>query len=132
MALKLALKPHEKVIIGGAVILNGSSTAHFVVENNVPILRQADIMSESAAKSPCKRIYFAIQLMYIDEQNSSSLHPVYWELVKEVLNAAPSMKGLISQISQYMLEGNYYKALKHAKKLVAYEEELIRNVSESC
>jgi flagellar protein FlbT len=40
MSLKLRLKPDEKVIIGGAVIRNGSKASEFVVENTVPILRQ--------------------------------------------------------------------------------------------
>ena len=78
MALKLSLKPHEKVMIGSAVISNGSSTAHFIVENNVPILRQGDILTEPMTTSPCKRIYFVVQLMYIDDRNSPTLHPVYW------------------------------------------------------
>jgi len=132
MALKLTLKPHEQVIIGGAVIQNGASTCSFIVKNKVPILRQADILIEAEATSPCRRVYMAIQLMYINESTSAELHPVYWELAKEILEAAPSMKNLLSQVSQCILDGNHYQALKLAKKLVAYEEELIRNVSEPC
>src|SRR6185369_1474428 len=100
MSLKITLKPHEKVIIGGAVIKNGASACHLQVENNVPILRQADIITEHEANTPCRRIYMAIQLMYIDEKLSAEIHPLYWELVRDLLEAAPSMKDLISQISQ--------------------------------
>lgn len=131
MSLKLTLKPHEKVIIGGAVIQNGTSTTHFRVENNVPVLRQADILTEAEATTPCRRIYLAVQLMYIDERNSADLHPLYWDMVKEVVTAAPSMKDLLSQISQYILDGKFYQALKQARKLITYEEELLRHVSES-
>ena len=131
MPLKLTLKPHEKVIIGGAVITNGGSASHFCVENNVAVLRQADILTEAQADTPCKRIYLAIQLMYIDEKSSSVLHPIYWELVKDVVEAAPSMKDLLSNISQYIIDGAYYQALKQAKKLILHEEELLKNVSES-
>ena len=130
MALKLTLKPHEKVILGGAVIQNGSSTSHFSVENNVPILRQADILTQDQAITPCRRIYMAIQLMYIDERNTATLHPVYWELVKEVIEAAPSMKDLLSQISQYILDGKFYQALKAARNLIQHEEELLKHVTE--
>lgn len=129
MPLKISLKPHEKLIIGGAVITNGSSATHFIVENNVPILRHADILTEREATSPCRRIYFVIQLMYIEEQRSSELHPIFWELVKELLEAAPSMKDLILLTSQYIVEGKLYKALKQAKKLIMYEEELLRNAT---
>lgn len=131
MALKLAMKPNEKVIVGGAVIRNGASATHIFIENNVPVLRQSDIITEAMATTPCRRIYLAIQLMYIDEKNCESLHPIYWELVKDLIKAAPSIKDLISLTSQYMLEGNYYKALKQAKKLISYEEELVKNVAKS-
>jgi len=111
------------------VIKNGASSCHLLIENNVPILRQADILSEIDANSPCRRIYFAIQLLYIDGEKSPELQPVYWELVSDVLGAAPSMKDLISQISQFIIKGKFYQALKIAKKLIQYEEELLNNVS---
>lgn len=130
MALKITLKPQEKIIIGGAVIKNGSSVCHLSVENNVPILRQADVITEHEATTPCRRIYFAIQLMYVDEQRSAEIHPIYWNLVREVIDVAPSMKDLILQISQYIVQGKVYQALKHAKKLISYEEELLRHASE--
>ncbi len=131
MPLKLTLKPHERIIVGGAVIKNGASSSHFMVENNVPILRQTDIMSESAANSPCKRIYFAIQMLYIDSEKSLELQSFYNDLAQDVLEAAPSMKDLISEISQLIIEKKIYQALKVAKKLIQYEEELLKNVPRS-
>jgi flagellar protein FlbT len=131
MALKLALKPHERIILGGAVIRNGASSSHLLIENNVPILRQADILSEADADSPCRRIYFLIQLLYIDGDKNPELQPMYWELVSDVLSAAPSMKDLISQISQLIIKAKFYQALKIAKKLIQYEEELLNNVAKS-
>lgn len=131
MSLKLTLKPHEKIVVGGAVIKNGASTCHFSVENNVPVLRQADIITEAEATTPCRRIYLAVQLMYIDGEKSDDILPIYRELVMELQGAVPSMKDLISQTSEYILTGKYYQALKQAKKLITYEEELLRNVSKS-
>jgi len=131
MSLKLALKPHERIIIGGAVIKNGASSCHLLMENNVPILRQADILSEADANSPCRRIYFVIQLLYIEGDKNPELQPLYWELVSDVLSAAPSMKDLISQVSQLIIKNKFYQALKIAKKLIQYEEELLKNVSQS-
>ena len=69
----------------------------------------------------------AVQLMYMDEPNSAEIHPLYWDLVRQVVEAAPSTKELILQISQFIVEGKLYKALKTAKKLISYEEELIRH-----
>lgn len=128
MALKITLKANERLIIGGAVITNGSSKSKLIVENSVPVLREKEIMSEEDAETPCCRIYFVIQLMYVDEKKLDEHHKTYWELVKDVVGAAPSLLGLIDQISDNILNGRYYQALKLAKKLIEYEEEVIDNV----
>ncbi len=128
MALKIALKPQEKLIISGAVITNGAGRSDFIVENSVPILRQKDIMSLNAADSPCKKIYFAIQLMYVDGKNMAEHHRAYWELVQDVAAAAPSQKPLLQEISENILQDRHYQALKLTKKLIAYEQEVINRV----
>ena len=118
------------MIIGGAVLANGNRTTDFMVENKVPILRENDIMSEKDANSPCRRIYFIIQLMYIDESNLKTHHNTYWKLAQDVLAAAPSMLKLVDQISDHILHTHYYQALKLTKELIEYEKELL-NVRES-
>lgn len=131
MALKIILKPGEKIILGGAVITNGNSTTNLIIENSVPILRQKDIMKKEQADSPCKRIYLVIQLMYIDGANLTFHHKTYWTLVKEVIKAAPSTLQIIDRMSSFILGNKYYQALKQAKKLIDYEEEAIGHVRRS-
>ena len=128
MPLKITLKPHERMIVGGAVITNGNSKCDLLIENKVSILRQKDIMSEKDADSPCRRIYFAIQLMYIDEENLIEHHNTYWKLVQDIVKAAPSMLALIDQISEHIINNKYYQALKLARKLIDYEQEIIDHV----
>jgi flagellar protein FlbT len=128
MALKITLKPYEKFILGGAAIANGDAKSTFVVENDVPILREKDIMSLDAADTPCKKIYFAIQLMYVDGKNMMEHHKTFWELVKDVVQAAPSRKPMLQEISEYILNDRYYQALKLTKKLIEYEREVISHV----
>ena len=128
MALKITLKPHERLIVGGAVVTNGNARSDLIIENNVPILREKDILSEKNADTPCKRIYFVIQLMYVDDKNMAEHHALYWRLVRDVVKAAPSTTLLIDQISEQILHNNYYQALKKAKKLIEYEQEVISRV----
>lgn len=126
MALKITLKPNEKMILGGTVVVNGSSmSSDLIIEYKVPILRQKDILSEKDANSPSKRIYFAIQLMYIDDENRNIHQNIYLQLAKELVQAAPSTTGFIDKISEYILSDKYYPALKLAKNLIAYEEEAL-------
>ncbi len=131
MALKITLKPRERMILGGAVITNGHARSDFIVENHAPILRQKDIMSEQDARSPCRRIYFVIQLMYVDEKNLTTYHHLYWKLVRSLVKAAPSVLDLIDQISEHILNNRYYQALKLARRLIQYEEEAIRHVQKA-
>ncbi len=128
MTLKITLKPHERIIIGGAVVSNAGRRNDFIVENNVPILRQKDIMSEIDANTPARRLYFTIQLMYIDEQNLITHHNAYWKLIQELIEAAPRVLGLIDQISEHIVSSRYYQALKLSRKLIDYEEEALNRV----
>ena len=126
MALKITLKPDERMIIGGAVVTNkNNSSCNLLVENNIPILRQKDILNEDQADYPCRKIYFIIQLMYIDEKNVRTYHNTYWNLIQDVVQASPSMTGLIDVISEHILNQRYYQALKAAKTLIDYEQEVI-------
>lgn len=131
MALKIALRPHEKIIIGGSVIANGSTRSDLIVENSAPILRQKDIMAERDADTPCKKIYFIIQLMYLDEKNLRKYHETYWRFVQEVVSAAPSTLVLVDEISDHILNNRYYYALKAARKLVDYEQEVTRRARDT-
>ena len=130
MALKIMLKPQEKMILGGAVISNGNKTGcQLIIENRVPILREKDILSENEADTPCRQLYFLIQLMYIDDEGNSAVHQKnYWNLVNEIVKAAPSTIGLIDPINEEIVSGRYYQALKLAQKLTDYEQEVISRV----
>lgn len=130
MALTLILKPHERMIIGGAVMKNGSKTTEFSVENNVSILREKDIMGEGEANSPCRRIYFVIQLMYIDNGKLPEYNAIFRELTEDVVKAAPSTLDIIELIADLTAGAKFYQALKVARKLINYEEELLKHVHE--
>jgi flagellar protein FlbT len=128
MALKIRLKPNEKIIVGGAVVTNGAAkNCDLIIENNVPVLRQKDILSEKAAASHCNRIYFVIQLMYIDPENMTNHQHTYWKLVRELLDAVPRLTGHINEISEHILIDNYYQALKLASQLIDYEQEVLKH-----
>ena len=128
MPLKIALKPNEKLYIGGAVISNGDHYSEFTVLNNTTILREKDILTTETATSPCRKIYLSIQSMYMDESGSlEEHHATYWTLVQDVMDAAPSFNPLLTEVSELILADNYYKALKVANKLIDKETEVIKN-----
>ena len=130
MALKISLRPHEKIVIAGAVITNGGKRCELVIENQVPILREKDLMRETEADTPCRRIYFVVQLMYIDVENLKSHYQNHWRLVDDVLVAAPSMTVYVDRISECLVAENYYQALRRAWELIDYEKEVLNRVLE--
>lgn len=132
MALKLSLKPHERLIIGGAVISNGPNKTEFVVENKVPILRHKHIIGANEADTAAKRIYFAIQLMYVDGDHLVDHHKLYWELVHDFLNAAPKTIGIIDQMNEFIVQNQFYDALKLARELINFEEEVLERAKQCC
>lgn len=129
MSLKITLKTNERIIVGGAVVKNGGKGTVLFIENTVPILREKDILGEKEANTPCRRVYFTIQLMYIDEANVPNYVKSYSELAGEILKAAPSTRSFIEQLNERIEAGNYYQALKLAKNLIEYEEELLKNAN---
>lgn len=128
MALKIALKPNEKVFIGGAVVQNGENAAELTILNDVPLLRAKDVLSEEAADSLCKQIYLCVQLMYMDRNNLATYQHNYLPLIQQVLVAAPEAVSYIAEINNDLACGKYYQAVKCARKLMDFEQELINHV----
>jgi flagellar biosynthesis repressor protein FlbT len=124
MALKVELKAGERLIVGDCIITNTDQRARLLIDGTTPILREKDILTSKTANSPAKRIYLAVQLMYLSKTPSEH-HETYFELMRDIVQAAPSTWPYIDSINNHILTGEMYKALKQAKKLIAYEQELI-------
>lgn len=128
LALVIDLKPSERIIIGNALVTNDAQRpARLRIEGHAAILREKDILRESDANTPCKKIYLAIQLMYISP-DPRNLHQTYFDLVRDVQNAAPSTVLFLAKISEHLLKDEYYKALKEARQLIEHEKEIFSNV----
>jgi flagellar protein FlbT len=125
MSLKVELKPHERIIIGACVITNTDQRARLLIDgDNIPILREKDILTPATADTPAKLVYLAVQLMYISPDPQVN-HGTYFSLIRDIVTAVPSAWPIIEGINNYILSGDMYRALKQAKKLVAYEKELL-------
>jgi flagellar biosynthesis repressor protein FlbT len=128
MALKVELKPNEQIIIGNCVITNTDHRARLLIDGDkVPILREKDIMTPAKADTPSKLVYLAVQLMYISPDPQVS-HGTYFNLVRDIVTSAPSAWPIIEEINNNILNGDLYQALKEARKLVAYEKNLLDQI----
>ena len=128
MALKVELKPGERILIGECVVTNNDQRTRLLIEGAAPILREKDIMTPQRADTPAKRIYLAVQLMYTSRE-AQRHHELYFSLIRDIVQAAPSTWQIVETINNHILTGELYKALKETKKLIAYEEELLANAA---
>jgi flagellar biosynthesis repressor protein FlbT len=131
MALKVELKPHERIIIGSCVITNTEQRTRLLIDGeNIPILREKDILTPETANTPAKLIYLAVQLMYISPDPQAN-HGTYFSLLREIVTVMPSAWPIIEEINNHILSGELYLALKEARKLIAYEAKLLDGASEA-
>ena len=126
MALVIDLKPGEKILIGNAVITNDSSRTRLHIAGDSPILREKDVLLEEDANTPCRKIYFLIQCMYL-ARNSREYHKKYFDMVAEIQHASPTSTFFFMQINEHIIAGHYYKAMKTARELINHETELMDN-----
>ena len=128
MALKVELKPGEKLLVGNCIITNSDQRTRLFIDGRAPILREKDILTAETANTPAKRIYLAVQLMYIEEDIGLT-RDQYFTLINDFLEAVPSATEIVNQINNEILTGQLYKALKAAQRLIEYEQELFSNAS---
>jgi flagellar protein FlbT len=127
MALKVELKPGERFILGDSIITNDDQRTRLFIEGDAPILREKDILRLDDADTPCKKIYLMLQMMYLAPEPTQH-HELYFQLVKDVMEAAPSTTPMLDNINNKILTGELNKALKETRKLIEYERELLQNV----
>lgn len=124
MPLRIELGPNERIIIGDAAIRNGPRRANFIIETKTKILRERDVIFESEADTPCKRLYLTLEEAYLATDPTES-EVRFMAQANDIMAAVPSTGPFMARIYALMSEGSYFKALKEAKSLLAYEAELL-------
>jgi len=124
VALRVELKPFERIVIGGSVITNSEARTSFLIDGEAPILREKDILTAATANTPVKRIYLCVQMMYL-EDDIPKYQDLYMDFVRDVLEAMPSSRTEIEAASNEILSGSLYKALREIRKLMKREGALL-------
>ena len=125
MALKVELKPFERIVIGGSVITNSDTRTRFMIEGEAPILREKDILTAEMANTPVKRLYLCAQMMYL-ENDIPKYQDLYMGFMKDLLEALPSFRPSLEKASVLIGSGSIYGSLKELRKLIKREEELLQ------
>lgn len=126
MTLKVELKPGERIVIGRSVVTNGPARTALLIDGSEPVLRERDILKEAAADTPAKRIAYVVQMMYL-AGGTNKLLPIYTEITRDALRAAPSMAKIVDAMTNCVLTGQLYKAFREARKLIAHEASIFEH-----
>jgi len=130
MGLKVEMKPGERIIIGESLLTNGDKSTSFIVEGTAPILREKDVLTPELADTPCKKIYLAVQMMYLSG-DAPQYQENYLKLVSDLLVAVPSFLPMIDEVNNRILTGHLYKALREARSLLDHEQEILSHARRS-
>ena len=123
MALKIKLKPNEKLGINGCVVQTGPQRHSLTVMNFANIVRGDDLISREEATTPLRAIYYAIQTLLINPNVlQESLTEVQQALAK-AYSLMPDAKAqdAIMMAANYVSVFDYYKALAALRPLVQRE-----------
>lgn len=136
MPLKLSLKPHERFVVNGAVMTNGDRKAEVILQNKASILREKDILQPDDASTPLRRVYFPIQMMYLDQssggENLDTYYDTFAERMADFMGVVtnPDILAACVAISRDVLASQYYRALMTCRRLFEYEEKRLNYAPE--
>lgn len=126
--LVLKLAPGERVLVNGAVLVNGERRARFsILTPDANVLRLRDALHPDEAKTPVKRVCYVAQLILsgdapTDEGTKQLLLGI--EQLSQVFRD-PDSRTLLSDATRWVAAGNIYQALKSLRSLLPREERLM-------
>jgi len=132
LPLKLSLKPGEKFVLNGAVVQNGDRRGVLILQNKASVLREKDILQPEDAKSPARRIYLPVMMMYIEPAEASKFYDEFVQRMSEFMGVIrnPQVLAECVTVSRCCMQRDYYKALLGCRKLIEYEDLRMGNVPE--
>ncbi|PWC37802.1 flagellar biosynthesis repressor FlbT [Azospirillum sp. TSO35-2] len=127
MALKLRLKPCERVVINGCVVQNENRRYTLTVSNFAQIIRGSDILQEEEAVTPVRRSYFLIQSMLLDPTVAANGSGAVAEMMAQLYTAfsRADIQDCIARAMGHVGERDYYKALAALRPVMDYEGTLL-------
>jgi len=127
MPLKLKLAAHERLIVNGAVMVNGGCRTTLIIRNFAHIMREKDVLHEPDANTPTKRLYFILQAMLMQPPPSQELVASYRLAHSQLCQAYVRSENLavLAEVDRLVGLGDCYKAMMKLHPLIAYEAELL-------
>ena len=127
MPLKLKLGANERLVVNGAVLVNGAYRTTLLIKNFAHIMREKDVLQEEDANTPTKRLYFLVQAMLMQPPPPPILTEMYRSAHEQLQDVyiKEDNKTILQDVDGLVNAGDYYKALAKLHPLIAYEAKLL-------
>ena len=90
MPLRIIVKPQERLIVNGAVLRNGGShNITLIVETQCQFLREGELISESEADTPCKKLCLTLQVLHLSDE-PTEVENLFFAQAVEVMRLCPA------------------------------------------
>lgn len=126
--LVLRLGPGERVMINGAVVVNGDRRTRIsVVTPNSVILRQRDAIHPEEANTPVRRICYMAQLVLSGDADFDDMKPRLLRGIEQLSQAMtdPDSRAQLGFATEAVLAGQHYQILKSLRSLLPREARLL-------
>ena len=126
--LVLKLSPKERVLINGAVIENGDRRSRLAIMTpDANILRLRDAIHPEDAKTPVRRVCYAIQLVLTGDSEPDVVHLSLLRQIEELSQVFTDNDSriVLGDASQALIEMQHYRAMKLLKGLYPREDRLM-------
>lgn len=126
--LILKLSPKERVLINGAVIENGDRRSRLTIMTpNANILRLRDAIHPEDAKTPVRRVCYAVQLVLSGDVDPAEAHRNLLRNIEELSQVFidSDSRAHLDQASHALVEKDHYRCLKALRTLLPREERLL-------
>lgn len=125
MPLRIIVKPQERLIVNGAVLRNGGShNITLIVETQCQFLREGELISESEADTPCKKLGLTLQVLHLSE-DPTEVENLFFAQAVEVMRLMPSAAPVLLKIQEALAAKQTYAAVKLGKQLMLLERDIL-------
>ena len=117
MALRLKVKPGERVAIGGSFISIERTGNELSVQfdGNISVLKQKDILLRENCHSKGDLLFYSLQQMYLTN-SVVSWQAEFFQAAADLIESDHSAAVSVAQIARLISVGDTFKALKQARQ----------------
>lgn len=126
MALKLTLKPDERIIVNGCAMRNSGRRHALTIESQADVIRGHDLLDPDGIVTPVRRVYFLIQTALTRaDLREDLIAPIQKQLAVLATVFGGSIVGQIFEAANFVSIGDHYKALSALRPVLRHEDEVL-------